>query len=245
MYWIAVPIITFAIKKYISSEVACFIDNRVSEGISEGINKGVKEAENKVLSSVYKGLHEAFVSTSINVALLLVAVYFVPAVADKSVSIFIIANVYLASVVHGLFNVYKRIPVVYKMISGYGLDIKSYIRDEIYKIAYLEAYSRASREIEENREKIPAFLRLVFDVDLGDPKEIAHKVASPTSMLASNIIVKELVKKVSVVVVFVVVYYVLFRFVVAPFLLQDIAGMGVVDILIYPFLFSVNYFITL
>ena len=233
MVWLIAPVATFAIKKYISSEI--------SDAVYNGIEKGVKTAKTEALNAIYKGLYSAFSNITINIILLLMAVYLVPIFANRDVSIFIIANVYLASIIHGVYNVYTKIPIAYKIISEYHMDFKSYLRDEIYKKVYSEAEYRAKREIEDTFIIFKPFVYLFGD----SPSEIAHRVAHSTSLRASEIIFHEVIKRVSIIAVFIAVYYALFRYVVAPFLLHEVTGMGVIDTLIYPFIFSIKYFVNI
>lgn len=230
MIWLIAPVATFAIKKYISS--------KISDALYNGIEEGVRTAKTEVLNAIYKGLYAAFSNISINIILLLMAVYLVPIFAERDISIFIIANVYLASIIHGAYNVYAKLPIAYRITSKYRLDFKSYLKDEIYAKAYSEAEYRARREIEDTFILFKPFVFMFGD----SPSEIAHMVANSTSIRASEIIFHEVIKKVSVIAAFVVIYYMLFRYVVAPFLLHDVTGMGVIDTLIYPFIFSIKYF---
>ena len=233
MIWFIIPVATFAVKKYISNEI--------SNAVYNGIEEGVKTAKTEALNTIYKGLYSAFSNISINVILLLVAIYFVPLIAKKDISIFIIANVYLASIIHGIYNTYYKIPILYKIVSKYKLDFKSYLKDKIYDKAYSEAYYRANREIEDTFILFKPFVNFFGE----SPSEIAHKVAYSTSIKASEIIFHEVIKKASVIAVFITVYYVLFRYVVIPFLIHDKTGMGIFDTLIYPFVFSIKYFINI
>jgi len=231
MIWIVTPIATFTIKKYISSEV--------SNAVYNGINEGVKTAKTEVLNLIYKGLYEAFFNISINIILLLIAVYFIPIIAERSVSIFIIANVYLVSIIHGVYNFSTKIPIIFKIIYKYSLNFKSYLKDEIYDEVYRKAHYRANREIEDTFILFKPFVYMFGD----SPSNIANRVAYSTSIRASEIIFHEIIKKVSIMIIFIFVYYTLFRYVVAPFLLENVVGMGVVDTILYPFIFSVEYFI--
>ena len=233
MFWIIAPVATFAVRKYISDEI--------SDAVYNGIEEGVKTARTEALNAIYKGLYSAFSNISINIILLLIAIYLVPLIAKKDISIFIIANVYVGSIIHGIYTSYTKIPILYKIVSKYKLDFKSYLKDEIYSKAYSEAYHRADKEIEDTFILFKPFVSVFGD----SPDEIAHRVAHSTSLKASEIIFHEVIKKASIIAIFIVVYYVLFRYVVAPFLIHDVTGMGIFDTLIYPFIFSIKYFITI
>lgn len=230
MFWIIVPVVTFSIKKHISS--------KISSAVHDGIEKGIKIAKIEAINAIYKGLYAAFSNISINIILLLMAVYLVPMIAERDVSIFIIANVYLSSIIHGVYNVYTKIPIAYKVLSDYRLDFKLYLKDEIYNKTYSKARYRARREIEDTFILFKPFVYVFGDT----PSEIAHRIAHSTSIRASEIIFHEVIKKVSIIVMFIAAYYILFRYVIAPFLLHDVTGMGVIDTLIYPFIFSIKYF---
>lgn len=230
MIWFLAPVATFAIKKYISGEIA----NAVHDGIEEGI----KTAKTTAVNAIYKGLYAAFSNISINTIILLLAVYLIPLFAEKDVSIFIIANIYLASIIHGLYNTCTKIPVAYEIAFKYRLNLKSYLEDEIYSKAYSEARARATTKIDDTFILFKPFVYVFGD----SPEEIAHRVARPTSIKASNIIFHEVIKKASIIATFIAAYYALFRYAVAPFLLYDVTGMGVTDILIHPFIFSIKYF---
>ncbi|MGJ0301849.1 hypothetical protein NG774_00735 [Aliarcobacter cryaerophilus] len=230
MIWYTVPVVTFAIKKYISS--------KISDAVHKGIDEGVKTTKSVAINAIYKGLYASITNISINITLLIIAVYLMPMIAERNISIFIIANVYLASVIHGIWNIFIKIPIASKIILKYRLDFKSYLKDEIYNKVYSKAYYRASSEIEDTFILFKPFVYLFGD----SPSEIAHRVAHSTSLIATEVIFHEVIKKASVMVIFVVVYYMAFRYVVAPFLLHDVTGMGVIDTLIYPFIFSIKYF---
>jgi len=233
MIWIIVPVATFAVRKYIS--------DKISDAVYNGIEKGIKTAKTEALNSIYKGLYSAFSNISINIILLLVAIYLVPLIAEKDISIFIIANVYLASIIHGIYNTYTKIPILYKIGFEYKLDFKLYLKNEIYSKAYSEAYYIANREIKDTFILFKPFVSIFGD----SPNEIAHRVAHSISIKASEIIFHEVLKKASIIITFLAVYYVLFRYVVAPFLMHDIIGMGIFDTLTYPFIFSIKYFMNI
>ena len=230
MYWLIVPAATAIIKNYVSS--------KISDAISDGVREGSEIAKTEVLNTIYKGLYGAFFNISINIALLLIAVYLFPLFLKKEISIFFIANVYLASVIHGGYNTLSKISVVYAIAFKYQLNFKSYIKDEIYSKAYKETHRRASNEIEKT-----FFLFKPFVYVFGHtPNEIAHRVARGVSIRASEIIFHEIIKKILIVAIFILSYLFLFRYVVAPFLLLEFAGLGVLNTLLYPFIFSIEYF---
>lgn len=232
MYLLILPAVTFGIKTYVS--------NKIADAISSGIREGVETAQKEVLKAIYKGLYNAFSNVCINIVLLVAAVYFLPLFASREASIFIVANVYLASLIHGVYNCISSIPVTYKIVRHYRFDLKSYLKDELYKEAYSCAYERAKHKIDN-----AFFLSKPFVYLFGSaPREIAYKIALPTSIKASEIIYHEIIKKVSIIVMLLTLYYALFRYIVAPFLIEDVTGLSVMDTLIYPFIFSVEYFLS-
>ncbi|WP_323816474.1 hypothetical protein [Cellvibrio sp. NN19] len=230
MYWLIFPAATAVIRHYVSS--------KISDAIFDGVREGIETAKTEALNTIYKGLYGAFLNISINIALLLMAVYLLPLFLEREMSIFFIANVYLASIMHGAYNTLSKIPVVYAIAFQYKLNFKSYIRDEIYFKAYKETHRRASNEIEDTFFVFKPFVYVFGDT----PSEIAHRVAKGTSVSASEIIFHEIVKKILIIAIFIFSYFVMFRYVVAPFLLHEVTGIDVFDALVCPFVFSIKYF---
>jgi hypothetical protein len=222
MYWLIIPVATALIKQH------------VSKTLSDARSDGVETAKTKALSTIYKGLYGTFSNISINIVLLLIAVYFFPLFLKRETSIFFIANVYLASIIQGAYNTLPKIPIVYEIVFKYHLNFKSYIRDQIYSEAYKEAQHKA-------KNVFFIFKPIVF-VFAGTSNEIADNMAKGISMKAAEIIFHEILKKILIIAICVFTYFALFRYVVAPFLLHDVTGMSVFDTLLYPFIFSVKYF---
>ena len=230
---IVVPVLYFLTEKIVSKKFENAIEN--------GINEGVKTVRTKALNLIYGRLYSIILTITINILLLAFAIYLFPLFSSKETSIFIIASVYLSSVLNGVYNAFLIFPKIIKIVSQYGLDFKSFVRDEIYNAAYNKTYEKASHEIDNSFILKKPFIKWFGKT----PHEVAKEVAKGTSLKATEIIFHEILIRVLGIVIFVIVYYILFRYIVAPFLMHDVTGMSTIEILLYPFIYSVKYFIGL
>lgn len=220
MIWLlAPPIIILGLKGYVSSRV------------SEAINDGSYLAKNQTIREIYKTFVSSFVTITINLSLLMIAVYGFPYLLERNTSILIIASVYISSVLHGLMKFKKQIPTIKKIITKYKFNIKNYIKDQIYEEAYNEAYSEI--------RSLGFFKRKIYNM-FG---ESAHSIARKISESAIERVFREAGKIFTNLIIILIVYYMISRFIVTPFLITSSTSLNTIDVLFYPFIFSFEHFL--
>lgn len=212
MIWLlAAPVILVGVKSYVASSV------------SEAIADGAYFAKNKTVKEIYKLLINAFITITINLVFLLIAVYGFPYLIEKNTSIAIISIVYLSSILQGAYNLKKKIPTIKIITTNYKLNIKKYIQDQIYE----EAYYEASKKI----RSLGYFSRKMNDWFGESPHSIARQISESAIERAF----KEAGKNFLRLLVILLSYYLISRLIVTPFLIGSSTSMSTIEVIIYPF----------
>lgn len=220
MIWVlAAPIVVLGVKSYVSSS------------ISEAINNGSFMAKNQTIREIYKIFISSFLTITINLILLIIAVYGFPYFLEMNTSILIIASVYISSILHGLIKLKKQLPIIKKIATKYKFNIKNYIKDQIYEEAYYEASSKIR-----NLGFIARKVNNLFG-------ESAHSIARKISESAIERVFREAGKAFMHLTIMLITYYLISRLVVTPFLINNSTSLSTIDLLLYPFIFSFEYFL--
>lgn len=218
MIWLlAAPVIFVGIKGYVASSV------------SEAITEGTHFAKNQTIKEIYKLLIKSFVTITINLVFLLIAVYGFPYLVNKNTSIIIISLVYLSSILQGIINVKNKIRILKMIATKYKFNVKKYIKDQIYE----EAYYEASKKI----ENLGFFSKKMNDW-FG---ESAHSIARKISESAIERVFREAGKGFFRLLIILISYYLIARLIVTPFLIDSSTSMSTIEVVTYPLIFSLNF----
>lgn len=115
--------------------------------IEDGIVDGIITAKYEVEKNIWRALFSTFFNISINVTLLTSSVYLLPFITSKEIVIYIICSVYLGSIFYSLYSAIKNTPLVLKFVFDHKLNLKEYIRSEIYIEAHRKAHYQISEKI--------------------------------------------------------------------------------------------------
>jgi hypothetical protein len=217
IWLLAAPVVLVGIKGYVASS------------ISEAIVEGTYFAKNQTIKELYKLFIKSFITISINLIFLLIAVYGFPYLVNKNTSIIIISLVYLSSILQGILNVKRKISTIKIMVTKYKLNIKKYIQDQIYE----EAYYEASKKI----RNLGFFSRKMNDW-FG---ESAHSIARKISESAIERVFREAGKGFFRLFIILISYYLIARLIVTPFLINSSTSMSTIEVVTYPLIFSLNF----
>lgn len=218
MIQLTVPVIILITK--------LLVNKKVSEGISEGISEAKYEVDIKITKSIFS----TFFNIIINIILLIGAIYILPFFFDIEIVIYFICSVYLGSIIYGLYNAIKSIPLILNFVFRHKLNLKEYICYEIY----LEAYDEVCYQIS-NRN---LFIRVLNGLFGKSESTIAYSIAYSTT----NIVIKKVTSIVIILVTIFLVYVLIFRILVAPVLIEDSTQLDVFQAALYPVLYAVDYF---
>lgn len=215
---LAVPAGIFVIKS--------FVKNRVSEAISEG----VKETKSEVLHTLHIYQTESIIKIFFNVILFLIATLLIPKLFNKDISILIICSVYMVSIIEGTISAFKRIPILLEIIFVYKLNIISYIYDE--------TYNRVLYETRRELSELNFLSKLVNNLFGENEYEYARRIAT-TSMQTIHTKIINIIIKLTIIFL---AYILIFRFLIAPFLMENVTGLSMLKSAIYPIFYSIDYF---
>lgn len=212
------PLLIFATKK------------AVEHSLSGAIAEGISEAEFEVEKRVTKTLVSSFLNVALNISLLLLIVYITPLFLDRDRVVYLICSVYLGSLFHALYNGLKSLPQLYRYLVRHQGNLKTYLEHEIFEEAHLKADTQLQR-----KNFLLRGLNAVFGQS---PEQIARKVSDHATRLVLNKVLAYL----AVAVAATLTYILVFRLMVAPVLIEDATGLGLIDAAVYPLLVSIDYF---
>lgn len=202
------------------------VNDSVAEGITDGISKAKFEVERKITQA----LVATFLNISINIILLVLAIYILPMLSDKDAVIYTICSVYFGSIIYGVYRVIENLPLMFKFIFEYKLNLEGYIYDEIYK----EVRKKAGCKIN-NMNFISRALNDMFG-------RSASSIAYSISRSTTNIVIKKVTSVAVILAIIFFVYVVVFRVMVAPVLIESTTELNVFQAALYPLLYTVDYF---
>lgn len=218
---LAVPVGIFIIKS--------FVKNSVSDAIAEG----VKETKSEVLHTLHIYQTESIIKIFFNVIVFLIATLLIPKICNKDISIFIICSIYMASITEGAISAFKRIPILFKIVFVYRLNIISYIHDE--------TYNRVLHETRRELSKLNLFSKLMNNLFGENEYEYAKRIVKASI----NGIYKKVINIIGRVVIVFIAYICIFRFLIAPFLMENVTGLSMIKSAVYPIFYSLDYFLGL
>lgn len=196
---------------------------------NKAIRGGVYEARNKVISFIKSKVLSQFISIICNVVAFLIAVFLIGPQFSKENAIFIISVVYLSSVLYTVYNIVSNVPEIYKFIFIYRFNLKDFISDKIYFEVMAEV----------RREKANLnWYESIFDKFFGKKDSvIAREITNNALYLTWSYLISMGIKFL----IAIIVYLVIFNVITRPYLLTEYTGLGNLQVLIYPFLFSIDY----
>ena len=204
-----------------------FLQGKILAKVNEGVRDAVNEAVMKVLVFLF-GLT---FSAVFNAVAFLVVVFWVSNWCSKSVGVFLICSIYASSVLSVFIKIILNVDVLLRIIFAYKLNVFSYLEDEIRSEVYAEVRSQLKRQ---PRYKV-IFLRLS-----GKTPDVLAEMVSERAIP----IFFEVMTRIFIYFAFAAIFYVVcFRMVVVPYLLFEKTGFGFFDSFLWPFAYSVDYFL--
>lgn len=206
------------------------IEINVGNAINSSIDEGTRVARNETIKHLKRGIIETLINITMNVVLLLLSIYVAPYFFSEKAVIFLICSIYLSSIIHSVVKFFLRLPVFFKLIVEYKLNVKEYIEDEIYA----QVYAESCREI----RNLNFFKRMCNNM-FG---QSASQIASAISRSATSVVMATAIKLIIVNIIIIASYIFIFRSIVAPSLILDATNLGLIETALYPILYSVDYF---
>lgn len=215
---------------FIAPVVILITKKMVVHKVSEAILDGITEASVSVDRQITRHLVSSLMNMSINIALLLSAIYLSPSFLHASSAVYLICSVYLASVIYTFYTGVTHIPLIFRFLFRYRLNLKAYIKDQIYQEAHIRAVA-----VIQNRNIPVRILNRLFG-------RSASQIAASISIHATRIIFRKVISFVMIIVMVTISYVLIFRFIVAPTLIQDATGFNFFQAALFPIASSVDYF---
>lgn len=229
MIKLAIPVVA-AVLKVVG---ASLVGDKEDAAIAQGIVEGTRQAENEVRGLINRHLRAAVFRLTVNSALVIAAVLLLPLWFAHQFALFAIACIYVASLLHGGYNLLKTFRICRTIYQKHGFDVKGFVEYEIFRRVYEQAFAQASAQTDN-----------VWHWLFGQKSaaDIAERIARESAVNATALIVDYVLKKTVFVVLVIAVYYALARMVVIPFLLTQESQMPFWQTLWYPFYFALQYF---
>ena len=233
------------------------VEDKVKEAKQEGIRQGKKIIDDKIQSfvSVLKlKTRIAMLKATYKILAIVIAVLVLPYVLPRSWIVFIVVNLYTIILVWNIYGILASVVTIIKAQGGlrefrksvegiykkYKLDYPKMIADKVYDEVFRQAMNKA-------RKETGGFAYWLFGKQsaLAISKEIAKGVSDHAKeSVKFKTILKQYIKKREVILcVIMFIHYALCRYIVIPYLTEGAKSMGIVETLIYPYLFSVEYYV--
>lgn len=201
----------------------------VQKAVDQGVRDGVGRARSEVSTQVRQMLRGYLITVLINVMSISLAVLATGVVLMEETGKLLVCSVYLVSVVTGTFSAVGYLPKGVEL-ARHRFKIKSYIQAQIYA----EALKEARKEI----NSLGSVKRLFNQLWGKSPHELAHAISHRTI----ETVMKEITVKLLQIGVAMLFYVVLFRMVVAPMLIGGSTGLTLLQSLLWPFAYSLDFF---
>lgn len=206
----------------------------VTEQEEEGIAAGIAHSSEEVQSLLNRQFKRALIRLSINSLLLIAAVLLSP--FSHATAMFLIALSYfisLFSLLRGIWRSLHFLRFFKDFYRSYRLNFKIYLEACIYE----RVYEIAAAEVAQKTDNL-------WHQFFGSrsAQDIAQTIARHSAVNASTLIWAYLWKKGLLWIIVLITYYLLARFLVIPFLISQETQLSLLDTLIYPIVFTLNYF---
>ncbi|MBF0101269.1 MAG: hypothetical protein HQK77_10215 [Desulfobacterales bacterium] len=202
----------------------------VRHHISHAIADGVSEAKYEVDKKTTRTLVSSLMNMTINIFLLIAAVYISPFFLDHFSVTFLVSSIYLSSIIYSCYSVLMNARPILKFIFSHKLNLKDYVHDEIYKEALTKAH------IELNKRNV--FVRIINSFYGKSASEIASDIANQTTM----IVLRKVTVIAMMITTVIVVNSLIFRMMVAPAIIKNVTDFNMFQAALYPIALSVDYF---
>lgn len=234
-----------------------FVEDEVEKAKKKGIQQGKDIIDDKIQSfvSVLKlKTRLAMLKATYKILAIVIAVLVLPYVLPRSWIVFIVVNLYIIILVWNIYGILTSVITIIKAQGGlrefrksvegiykqYKLNYPKMIADKVYNEVLRQAKNKATKETE-------GFAYWLFGKQsaLAISKEIAKAVSAyAEESVKFKTLLKQYIKKREVIIlVIMLIHYALCRYVVIPYLAEGAKSMGIVETLIYPYLFSVEYYV--
>jgi hypothetical protein len=203
------------------------VGRKVGQKVAQGIDKTASTAVDQISRTLIVNL----VEISINILLFIAFIYGSGMFFDFRTSLTMICSVYVGSLIYSICKVIKNFGFILILGRDYRLNLKRYIFEQIYHNVRSEAQQKFNG--------MGAIKRIVYKVSAGPGADtIALRVANGAIPLIWNRVSARLLA----VSITVLLYILIFRLIVAPFLIQETAHFSLLQALLWPFAFSIDFF---
>lgn len=210
-----------------------FVTEQEEEGIAAGIARGSEEAVQEVQSLLSRQFKHALIRLSINSLLLIAAVLLIPVLFSHAAAVFLIALSYFISLLQGIWQSLHYLRFFKDIYRSHRLNLKIYLEARIYERVYEIAAAEAAQKTDNLWHQF---------FGSRSAQDIAQTIARHSAVNASTLIWAYLWKKGLLWIIVLITYYLLARFLVIPFLISQETQLSLLDTLIYPIVFTLNYF---
>lgn len=233
--FVVVPVVALGIK--LIGEIT--IDGVVQDSTNSNAVKVADEIVKKMKWGINVQLLKSTLSLLLDIVIIAASILLLPYVSSYDVTIFSISLFYLISIVRAA---YRTIKILYKAnkyhkvyrkskFKNHGM-VKGILISNIYEEVFPIVHSKAKYETS-------GWLYWFFgSKSAGD---IADSITTIGSNQAIDIIWGYIWKRTVYIVIAIGLCYALARFYVVPFLVEQATGMSLVETLLYPYLYSLDY----
>jgi hypothetical protein len=202
-----------------------------SAAVGKKVAQAVDETAATAISQISRTLIISLVEISINILLFLAILYAARSFVDFQTSLTMICSAYVGSLIYSICKAVKNFNFILILSRDYRLNLKRFIYEQIYQNARSEAQKTLAG--------MGLMKRIVYKIAAGPGADtIALRVATG----AMPLIWKRISARLLAVLITMLLYILIFRVIVAPFLIRETAHFSLLQALLWPFAFSIDFF---
>lgn len=203
----------------------------ISAAVGHKVDRGIDETAALAVRQISRSIMVNFAEISVNIMVFLVIIYKAGVFVDYQTSVLLICSVYVGSLLHSSYKIIRNFKRVLIIARDYRLNIKRYMFEQLYENARLAAH--------EQLDRMGVLRRIVYTISSGPGADtIAMRVAAG----AMPLIWKRVFSGLIAAAITVSLYIVVFRMIISPFLIQQTTHFTLVQALLWPFAFSIDFF---
>jgi hypothetical protein len=202
-----------------------------SAAIRKKVAQGIGESTVAAISQISRTLIVSLFEISINILLFLAIIYFSGSLFDFQTSMTIICSIYVGSLAHSISKVIKNFNFMLLLGRDYRLNLKRFIYEQIYQNVRSEA--------QKTLDGMGLIKRIAYKVSAGPG---ADTIALRVARGAMPLIWKRVSARLLAILITMLLYILIFRMIVAPFLIRETAHFSLLQALLWPFAFSIDFF---
>jgi hypothetical protein len=202
-----------------------------SSAVEKKVDQSVDETVTLAVGQISRSLAASLLEISINILIFLAVIYQSGTFFDFRTSLTIICSVYVGSLMYSIYKVIKNFNFIWILGRDYHLNLKRYIFEQIYQNVRSEAQAKLDGM---------GRIKHMFYKAFAGPG--ATTVALRVAHGAMPLIWQNVSAKLLAVSITAMLYILIFRMIVAPFLIQETAHFSLLQALMWPFAFSIDFF---